>query len=122
MRNSGFLLLVLLAVSCRVKEEFQYPLIVENDSGEALYIQAATEGSPLMYDDTALTTSRDDLTIQTSEERVKLGNQIRWVERISQMPLDTLSIYFFHPDTLSTYDWSEVRSDYKVLKRYDLSI
>ena len=38
------------------------------------------------------------------------------------MPGDTLSIYLFHVDTLAKYSIDEIREDYKVLQRYDLSL
>jgi hypothetical protein len=41
---------------------------------------------------------------------------------IKALPKDTLSVYIFSTDTLSKYTWDEVRSNYKVLKRYDLSL
>jgi hypothetical protein len=37
-------------------------------------------------------------------------------------PNDTVSIYIFSKDTLSTYSWEVIQRDYKILKRYDLSI
>src|SRR6056297_3148236 len=122
MKNAIYVLLLLLGALCNVKQDFEYPLVIENNSGENLFFHAATESSPVMYDDTVLTLNRDDIDLQVVEGSVRIGNPIRWVERISYLPLDTLSIYFFHPDTLSTYDWNEIRSGYKVLKRYDLSI
>lgn len=36
-------------------------------------------------------------------------------------PTDTMSIFFFDPDTLEKYDWATIREEYKVLVRYDLS-
>ena len=36
-------------------------------------------------------------------------------------PTDTMSIFFFDPDTLAKYDWSIIREEYKILVRYDLS-
>ena len=38
------------------------------------------------------------------------------------IPSDTLSVFYFHPDTLAKYTWEEIQRDYKVLRRYDLSI
>jgi hypothetical protein len=35
--------------------------------------------------------------------------------------VDTLSIFFFEPDTIAKYNWATVREDYKILVRYDLS-
>ncbi|MCC8145529.1 MAG: hypothetical protein LIO93_03625 [Bacteroidales bacterium] len=36
-------------------------------------------------------------------------------------PTDTLSIFFFNPDTLAKYDWEIIKNEYKILARYDLS-
>ncbi len=38
------------------------------------------------------------------------------------LPNDTLSIFIFHSDTVSSYPWQTIRTEYKILKRYDLSI
>lgn len=35
---------------------------------------------------------------------------------------DTLIFFLFSVDTLNKYSWKEIREDYKILKRYDLSI
>ena len=35
---------------------------------------------------------------------------------------DTLIFFVFSVDTLNKYSWEEIREDYKILKRYDLSI
>jgi hypothetical protein len=40
----------------------------------------------------------------------------------NNIPSDTLSIFYFHPDTLAKYSWEEIQCDYKILRRYDLSI
>lgn len=37
------------------------------------------------------------------------------------LPADTMSIFFFDPDTLSKYDWETIRAEYNILVRYDLS-
>lgn len=36
-------------------------------------------------------------------------------------PTDTLSVFFFDPDVLSTYEWEIIRREYKILVRYDFS-
>jgi hypothetical protein len=43
-------------------------------------------------------------------------------EQITQISSDTLSIFYFHPDTLKKYSWEEIQQNYKILRRYDLSI
>ena len=37
------------------------------------------------------------------------------------LPTDTLSVFFFSPDTLAKYEWATIRQEYKILVRYDLS-
>ncbi|WP_291529407.1 hypothetical protein [Bacteroides sp. UBA939] len=39
----------------------------------------------------------------------------------AMFPTDTMSIFFFDPDTLAKYEWETIRQDYKILVRYDLS-
>jgi hypothetical protein len=39
-----------------------------------------------------------------------------------KIPSDTLSVFYFHVDTINKYSWEEIRQGYKVLRRYDLSI
>ena len=39
----------------------------------------------------------------------------------AMFPTDTLSIFFFDPDTLAKYDWETIRQEYKILVRYDFS-
>jgi hypothetical protein len=43
-------------------------------------------------------------------------------EFVFNLPSDTLSVFYFHPDTLSKYSWEVIQNDYKILRRYDLSL
>ena len=47
-----------------------------------------------------------------------------WAEVFTntKLPNDTLSVYFFSPDTLNAYPWQTIREKEKYLKRYDLSL
>jgi hypothetical protein len=54
--------------------------------------------------------------------RFVLQNSINWERVISQLPKDTLSVFFFHTDTLNKYAWEEIRDRYMILRRYDLSL
>ncbi len=42
--------------------------------------------------------------------------------KYENMVKDTLSVFFFHQDTLQKYKWQEIKDKYKILKRYDLSL
>ncbi|MDR1090405.1 MAG: hypothetical protein LBL79_04950 [Prevotella sp.] len=37
------------------------------------------------------------------------------------MPLDTFSLFLFDTDTLKRYPLDEIKTEYKILQRYDLS-
>lgn len=39
----------------------------------------------------------------------------------SQTKRDTLSFFILSPDTIAKYGWADVRENYRILKRYDLS-
>ena len=41
---------------------------------------------------------------------------------VSKVVKDSLFIYLFHIDTLKNNSWADVQADYKILKRYDLSL
>ncbi len=44
-----------------------------------------------------------------------------WSKVFARTPKDTLSVFIFSGDTVAAYSWDEIRSGYKVLKRFDLS-
>lgn len=44
-----------------------------------------------------------------------------WTEVFDQFPSDTMTVFIISTDTLIRYGWQQVRSGYKILKRYDLS-
>jgi len=97
-------------------------IILDNNSGNRLYYHVGYNSSPIIYPNTSLPLNENDLILSSITTNVFFGNSTKWEDRIKELPLDTLSIYFFHPNTLSTYSWEEIRTDYKILKRYDLSI
>lgn len=45
-----------------------------------------------------------------------------WKDVLASLPNDTLSLFFFSVDTIKRYGWEVTRDQYKILKRYDLSL
>ena len=44
-------------------------------------------------------------------------------ENVTQTtPSDTVSIFYFHADTVNKYTWENIQRDYRILRRYDLSL
>ena len=56
---------------------------------------------------------------QTHHVSLSLSPIAEWVQ---SLPYDTLSVFFFSQDTLNTHSWEEIKQEYKVLQRYDLSV
>ncbi len=46
----------------------------------------------------------------------------KWESVVAEAPSDTLSFFIFNSDTLNAFPWAQIRNEYKILKRYDLSI
>ncbi|MFV0249304.1 MAG: hypothetical protein ACK5H1_10170 [Tenacibaculum sp.] len=102
--------------------EKEYSIVLRNNFGVRLKYHIASEDSPIKYPDTILLKDFHYMSLPNITYIVYRGNSQKWEERIIMLPSDTLSIYFFHPDTLSKYSWDMIRKDYNILKRYDLSI
>ena len=53
----------------------------------------------------------------------KLWNSIDWENVIRQKnPLNTIMVFVFELDKVTNKPWSQIQSDYDILKRYDLTI
>ncbi len=107
--------------SCDLEADF-YTINIQNTTNSTLKFHVASEDSPVIYPDTILPSNRENIVLQDVSGNVFWGGSKKWEDVISALPSDTLSIYFFHPDTLSTYSWDVIRDEYKILKRYDLSV
>ncbi|SDF42919.1 hypothetical protein SAMN04487996_110277 [Dyadobacter soli] len=45
-----------------------------------------------------------------------------WPKFFESLPADTLSVFFFSPDTVRKYGWKQVQSKYLILKRKDIGL
>lgn len=45
-----------------------------------------------------------------------------WKDIFISLPQDTLSVFILSTDTIMQYEWQEIRDNYNILKRYDLSL
>lgn len=101
-----------------------YYIYIQNDSNKDLFVSVADGIHSIdPYPDTLLPYSRPYFKEIRPDERIKWESHGKWEDLIiNQLPADTLSIYLFDSDTVNTCGWVEVAKDYKVLKRYDLSV
>ena len=125
MRKVSVIFIALL-VSCTLKMDAIYPIHIYNES-EVQYIgyYFATGGRyGSYYPDTLLPNNNTYVYNKNikPKQHLQYDSWIKWDMTFKSLPKDTLSIFIFSSDTLNKYSWEEVRRDYKILKRYDLSI
>ena len=107
--------------------EKHYPLQIANNSNIdiAYYFYLAWQGGHdgVVYPDTLLSFNQSELVaIKSGKQYKTYFSHVPITDWISSLPRDTLSVFYFHTDTLAKYKWDEIKERYKVLRRYDLSI
>lgn len=116
---------ILLSFNSCGKMDKKYPLRLINNFSHSIGFYFATGGQyGILYPDTTLPVSNKYVIYKLkSGDTYEYDSGISWDKIFKdQLPSDTLSIYIFHTDTLTTYDWSIIRNQHKILKRYDLSL
>jgi hypothetical protein len=119
----NFLVIMTFAFSCKDHMEGKYFITFNNHSTRSVMIIDGLKDSKMnYYPDTLLPSTEPFLIEVAPNDFGKIISSIKWTEVINNIPSDTLSIYVFDSDTIRFYDWSKIKSDYKVQKRYDLSL
>jgi len=123
MKQFFFMLGILLSfASC---DNF-YGLWIFNNTNNAIYFYSNAEPQNTVVRDTSINFSNDN-TYYFALIQPKTKHYDDWgqcdPERYVRLkiPHDTLSIFFFDKDTIERYSWEEIRSEYKILCRYDVS-
>jgi hypothetical protein len=120
-----YFILALISVcgfACVRFADSKYPLEIINSSSHTIAFYVAASAMEHKYPDTALISKKFEMG------KIQPGDSSSWHSSIpfdrlfQELPTDTLSIYLFHPDTLAKYDWNVIRSEYKVLRRFDVSL
>lgn len=123
MKTFIYLIACLLVSQCG--ETFHMIRIRNNSENKVSFFSAFPHSYLHAYPDTTLH-KENDVFVSFGDimpfAGTSTGGSRSWESKFEEIPSDTLSFYFFHSDTLAKYPWEEIRKDYKVLKRYDLSI
>ncbi len=94
-----------------------YSFWMQDNSGEGFAFLVSYN-----YPDTAIPNEYDKLIGVPPGESVSYDSKEKWEEVFENLTSDTLSIFIFNGDTIATYGWDVICKDYKILKRYDLSL
>lgn len=74
------------------------------------------------YPDTIVPNEEESLLMLETDDRRPYDQSEKWEDFFAQLPADTLSVFFFDNDTLAKYGFEQIRSDYNILKRKDVSL
>jgi hypothetical protein len=128
MKNVKLITVVFLVfiytLGCKDVLEQSYALKVVNNSETSigLYFDVFFAGDPV-FPDTSLPGANQYVFDDIESGNLYIYDISRPFEDIYKIRgVDTISMFFFDNDTLAKYDWSEIRSGYRILKRYDLSL
>jgi hypothetical protein len=113
--NILFILTVMLcSVSCEKLVDHGYYLKVQNNTNDTVWCYSSYN-----YPDTTLAEIRPLLQMIIPESHTRLESKEKWED---VLPRDTIIVFIFSKDTVDTYSWEKIRSEYNILKRYDLSV
>ncbi len=115
-RNIVFLLsLMLCGYSCEKVVDHTNFIRVHNNTNDTIQVYAGYN-----YPDTLLSLEKPGLVmIYPNTKNGGLESKTDWKDKVES---DTLSIFILSKDTVDRYSWDKIRSDYNVLKRYDINL
>ncbi|HEX4887223.1 MAG TPA: hypothetical protein VFV37_04170 [Luteibaculaceae bacterium] len=114
-----FLGVVSVASSCEKPPGARqvYRIWIKNNSGVGVSYLVGQS-----YPDTAVPNEEESLLMLEPNGRRPYDQNEEWEDFFAKLPADTLSIFFFNNDTLAKYGFEQVRTDYNILKRKDVSL
>lgn len=106
--------LMLCGACCQKLVDHVYSIKVQNDGNDTLLFYESYN-----YPDTSIVQNKPILTRVYPHDYSYIDSKKEWKE---VLPKDTIVVFILSKDTVDQYSWDEIRNDYKILKRYDLSI
>jgi len=114
MNILSIVLLVLCNVGCDKLADHVYSIKVQNNTTDTIQFYAS-----YAYPDTAIANEKPILKMAYPSKYSYWDSKEKWED---VLPSDTISMYILSKDTVDKYSWDLIRSGYRILKRYDLSI
>jgi len=113
---SGLLLLLLMLTACPHDHGQSIRFVNNSDVDVYFYLGAIDRKfGGTLYPDTAISEVKAGIPVQKGSFRI-----YHYYEEDIQV--DTLCLFIFDADVYNTCSWDEIKNDYKILRRYDLSL
>ncbi len=103
---------MLILTAC--PEDFGDSITIKNDSDHTIAVYIRPDKKGAIYPDTALPLNNETFIIE------KKGIRVTNFYYSTDILRDTLRVFILDQDTINKYTWEKIRSDYKILKHYDL--
>lgn len=117
MNNLIITLLMFCNFSCEPLVDHVYRIWLKDNSEKGFVFLVNYN-----YPDTLISNEYDKLIGVPANKRVPYDSKEKWEEVFKGLPADTLTIFIFDGDTVASYEWEYIRNEYKILRRYDLSL
>lgn len=116
--------LLLFSSSCEKPffAEVFYSIRVINNSPSSIRVLLAIDKAEKQYLDTTLPFTKPALIKVEPTKTGYFDTKTTWEENLEKLPADTLSIFFIENSVYEHTNWEEIRLNYQILKRLDLSI
>lgn len=116
------LILIVLMASCCESTDIELTIRIDNNSNHAISTFIALPNDVgVAYPDTTLPFNEISMQTAAPGQSNYYDFGFSGEELFSTLPSDTMSVYFFSTDTLNNNTWEEIRENYLVLRRDDLT-
>ena len=94
-----------------------YSIKVQNNSNSSINFLVSYN-----YPDTIIPDQYNSVSSIRAKDYTPLDSKQEWSTEFAKTKAGKLSFFFFNPDTITNYGWEKVRSDYKILKRKEVTL
>lgn len=94
-----------------------YKITIYNNSSNLVYYFTS-----FAYPDTTIPNEQNNLSGIKPKDYTYKSSTHDWDRVFAEKNASKISFFFFSPDTITKYGWDNVRNNYQVLKRKDLSL
>lgn len=106
-------------VGCNCKKNLDERSVIITNNATHSITYYFLEHAEHKYPDTAIETSVVLTSLPPGRSTTLFLGDPAYVYKYQKV--ERMCLFTFHTDTISKYNWDVIRSEYKVLKRYDLS-